>query len=320
MGSPSRRDVARSAFPAMRVSRAPGVGYHPLRAPWRRRVPAAPSLARGVRACAGSQEEDEEHQLRQAADELLASGEAAGELRKLAAAEARLAAAQSELAAFERNLVQAEAAQAQAARERGADSSMAKAQAELQQAAGALAAAGVERAAAEQAAKAAEGEPLALLWARSPTPTAAKWATRDVDDTAERAESGKAAAVAGFAGVLATLPLSLAQGGLTSCAAVFVSCALMFVVYRYALRRDVGNPHLKGGVIASFGLVRGLAQADTFLVQAAGGAHDALPSVEVAAQAALLLGEAVLTFALAGAALEAGIARGVISTFPKQAE
>ena len=85
------------------------------------------------------------------------------------------------------------------------------------------------------------------------------------------------------------------------------------MVYRYALRRDTGNAHLKGGVVASFGLVRGLAQAQLFVATAAPAGS---PTFEQSAQAALLTGEAVITFALAAAAVEACFSRGFISPFP----
>lgn len=67
---------------------------------------------------------------------------------------------------------------------------------------------------------------------------------------ADRAESGKAAAVAGAAGALASLPYAVTLGGavesaLLSSVGVAVSCALFGVVYRYARRSDMLDNHLK---------------------------------------------------------------------------
>jgi hypothetical protein len=39
--------------------------------------------------------------------------------------------------------------------------------------------------------------------------------------------------------------------------AVLATCALFGVCYRYMVRKDVQNLHLKGGVVAAFGLTRG---------------------------------------------------------------
>lgn len=88
-------------------------------------------------------------------------------------------------------------------------------------------------------------------------------------------ESGKAAAIAGVGGTLGSLPYLLTMGSpplaaAASIAAVAASCMLFGVTYRYALRQDLRDGHLKGGVVAAFGLVRGLAQADA-VQQAAGG-------------------------------------------------
>lgn len=76
-----------------------------------------------------------------------------------------------------------------------------------------------------------------------------RWAGFTVQDV-DRVESGKAAAVAGAAGALASLPYAVALGGtaesaLLSGAGVALSCALFGVVYRYARRSDVLDNHLK---------------------------------------------------------------------------
>ena len=229
------------------------------------------------------------------------------ELVALAKAEARVAAAQAAMAEFEAQLAgSSDAEQAQAAAERGADADVVSALAALDAAEARL----QQATALRQEAQAAAGPLGGLL---SSGGGASKWA-QPVDDGAERIESAKAAAAAGAAGAFAAAPLAAASSsGSLDLAVVFASCALFGVVYRYAVRRDLGNAHLKGGVVASFGLVRGLAQAQLFLATAA---PQGAPSFEQAAQAALLTGEAVVTFGLAAAAVEACFSRGLVSTFP----
>jgi hypothetical protein len=224
------------------------------------------------------------------------------ELQKLAQAAARVRVAQEASDAFEAALASTNASEAldnAAAAVRGADADVDEAQAALAAAELAFSSAKAEKDAAEAAA-----DSLA----------APKWASADVDDDLERVESLKAGALAGATGLAASLPL-FSGGGLLAPVSVFASCALFGIVYRYALRKDTGNVHLKGGVVAAFGLVRALPQVEAFL-----GPEEILilpPSVEQTAQAALLAGESVLLFALAAAALEAAMKRGVVSTFPK---
>lgn len=168
---------------------------------------------------------------------------------------------------------------------------------------------------AETGAAAAAGDPDSL----SAAAAAAKWGSTvpdDVDEDAERSQSAKAALVSAVAGTLLTAPLFLSQSGASSLVAlesvggVFVSCLVFGVTYRYALRDDLGNRQLKGGVVGAFGLARGLGAADVYLHGSDAGA------VASWAEAALLAGEAVLTFALAGAALEVAFEKDVIKPFP----
>lgn len=167
---------------------------------------------------------------------------------------------------------------------------------------------------AETGAAAAAGDPDSLSAA-----AAAKWGSTvpdDVDEDAERLQSAKAALVSAVAGTLLTAPLLLSQSGASSLVAlesvcgVFVSCLVFGVTYRYALRDDLGNRQLKGGVVGAFGLARGLGAADVYLHGSDAGA------VASWAEAALLAGEAVLTFALAGAALEVAFEKDVLKPFP----
>ena len=208
-----------------------------------------------------------------------------------------------------------------AARSSALEASRAAALADLEAKSAALVAAEAEladaaRARAEIFAEtgAAAGDPAFLSAA-----AAAKWGSTvpdDVDEDAERLQSAKAALVSAVAGTLLTAPLLLSQSGASSLVAlesvggVFVSCLVFGVTYRYALRDDLGNRQLKGGVVGAFGLARGLGAADVYLHGSDAGA------VASWAEAALLAGEAVLTFALAGAALEVAFEKDVLKPFP----
>ena len=294
--SPIERQV--SAYRAMRA----------LAAPTSARSPVLTAARRPAR-CRAAVPSSSGHELASlAADEAAASLsiEANADLVALAAAEARFALAQQAVAEF------------------NAETSVPVSTAALDAAEAAVEAARAEYALVERqfaearaAKEAAERQagPLSFLSSR---PEGGKW-TEDVDEDAERVESGKAAAIAGVAATLAAGPLTLSTAtalgtpeALLSAAAVFASGALFGIVFRYALRRDVNNPHLRGGVVAAFGLVRGCAQGETLLLDGTGLA------AEKFAQAALLAGESVLVFALAGAALDVALSRSWLSTFPKK--
>ncbi|XP_050376758.1 uncharacterized protein LOC126794138 [Argentina anserina] len=89
----------------------------------------------------------------------------------------------------------------------------------------------------------------------------------EIDKDQEKLESIKAASVAAIVGAVAGLPFSFTQVsnsselilplGITS-----ISCALFGVTFRYAIRRDLENSHLKTGAPAAFGVVKGLAMLD----------------------------------------------------------
>nr|GMD05498.1 homer protein [Ipomoea batatas] len=81
---------------------------------------------------------------------------------------------------------------------------------------------------------------------------------------ADKLESVKAALISAVVGTIAGLPISLTRVATTSelilpLAITFVSCALFGVTFRYAVRRDLDNFHLKSGTSAAFGFVKGLA-------------------------------------------------------------
>lgn len=109
---------------------------------------------------------------------------------------------------------------------------------------------------------------LALVTARaggSIRDLSSKWEEADIDENAERIESIKASFVSAFIGTLASIPIALFQansieGLLIKEGIIFISCALFGVTYRYTVRQNLDNIKLKSGVVAAFGLVRGLSQ------------------------------------------------------------
>eukprot|EP00240_Pyramimonas_obovata_P006115 CAMPEP_0118927148 /NCGR_PEP_ID=MMETSP1169-20130426/4685_1 /TAXON_ID=36882 /ORGANISM="Pyramimonas obovata, Strain CCMP722" /LENGTH=312 /DNA_ID=CAMNT_0006868853 /DNA_START=40 /DNA_END=978 /DNA_ORIENTATION=- len=141
-------------------------------------------------------------------------------------------------------------------------------------------------------------------------PQAGKWSAGDIDEDAEKIESGKAAAIAAAAGTLASSPFFLSAGDVwwPAAGATLASCALFGVTYRYAVRSDRGNQQLKTGVVGAFGLARGLAQGQTLV------ALQGL-SMETVLQGALLTGESMMTFAFAFAAMEAAFQSGNLKPF-----
>ncbi|ESQ54928.1 hypothetical protein EUTSA_v10025762mg [Eutrema salsugineum] len=84
-----------------------------------------------------------------------------------------------------------------------------------------------------------------------------------IDKDKERVESAKAAVVAAAVGTVAELPFALSQVSsieqlVLPLGVAFASCALFGVTFRYAVRRDLDDSHLKSGAVAAFGFVKGL--------------------------------------------------------------
>jgi hypothetical protein len=84
----------------------------------------------------------------------------------------------------------------------------------------------------------------------------------EIDKDQEKLESVKAASAAALVGTVAGLPFSFTQVNNSSelilpLAITFISCALFGVTFRYAMRRDLDNGHLKTGAPAAFGVVKG---------------------------------------------------------------
>lgn len=78
----------------------------------------------------------------------------------------------------------------------------------------------------------------------------------------ERWESVKAASVAALVGTLAAAPIYLTKVTsstelLLPLGVTFASCALFGVTFRYAVRRDLDDSHLKSGASAAFAVVKG---------------------------------------------------------------
>ena len=171
----------------------------------------------------------------------------------------------------------------------------------------------VTRAEAKISALRVEREALREELARDEGEGSGKWADGGIDEAVERMESVKAAVVAGAGGGALAAPLLVSQGGGTAAVgAAALSCAAFGVTYRYAVRRDVENSELKGGVVGAFGLARGLSAADVYL-RAASLEGDL--DVASYAQAALLAGQGVLTFAFAALALEQAFERDIVKPF-----
>ncbi|KAH0975104.1 hypothetical protein GBA52_017003 [Prunus armeniaca] len=89
----------------------------------------------------------------------------------------------------------------------------------------------------------------------------------EIDKDKERWQSIKAASISALVGTVAGLPFSFTQVSSGSelilpLAITFVSCALFGVTFRYAVRRDLDDVHLKTGAPAAFGVVKGLATLD----------------------------------------------------------
>lgn len=83
-----------------------------------------------------------------------------------------------------------------------------------------------------------------------------------IKKNADRLESIKAALISAIVGTLAGSPISLTQVNSISelilpLAITLISCALYGVTYRYVMRRDLEDIHLKTGAAAAFGIVKG---------------------------------------------------------------
>jgi len=132
----------------------------------------------------------------------------------------------------------------------------------------------------------------------------------------DRIESAKAGTISAIGGVLLSLPLDLSQfsgnafNQFADVGATALSCALFGIVYRYAVRENIDDFQLKGGVVGAFGLVRGVGQAEVFMDVASNNGEI---SFEAFAQAAAICGESVLVFLFAGLCVEAAMTREFVA-------
>lgn len=138
----------------------------------------------------------------------------------------------------------------------------------------------------------------------------------------ERLESGKAAALAAAGGLVGALPFLLSAAtpglqGLLSLAASAAACMLFGVTYRYAVRQDSTNLHLRGGAVAAFALVKALGAAD--VIQATAESGEVL-SLSVIGNSALYAAQCMLVFGFAAAAVEAGFSNSIVKRMAGRSE
>ncbi|EFN50766.1 hypothetical protein CHLNCDRAFT_142515 [Chlorella variabilis] len=274
------------------------------------------SLNSTSRAHAKAKPEDEgqagdQLSVAEVAEQILKDPENTARMQRVTDAAQRVAELQAESGRLAAAMAEAEVASAAGAEQREREA----------QASAAALIADAEVAAAEKLLQAAQ------LQAQSAEAAKGKWAG-DINEDAERLESAKAAAAAGAAGALASLPLVASDGGGGAAAAVLalatagVASALLGVTYRYAVCQDLANTQLKAGVVAAFGLVRGLGQANGIL--AGGGGSNRFAgldlSLEALGGAGLALGQCMLVAAFAATAVEAGMQRGLVKPFGAAAD
>ncbi|XP_008239243.1 PREDICTED: uncharacterized protein LOC103337855 [Prunus mume] len=139
----------------------------------------------------------------------------------------------------------------------------------------------------------------------------------EIDKDKERWQSIKAASISALVGTVAGLPFSFTQVSRGSelilpLAVTFVSCALFGVTFRYAVRRDLDDVHLKTGAPAAFGVVKGLATLD-------GGQPLELNAGSFLSHAfdgALYLSQSLFVFLSAAIALDYCFKARLLSPFP----
>ncbi|KAJ0565208.1 hypothetical protein HanIR_Chr06g0260061 [Helianthus annuus] len=124
----------------------------------------------------------------------------------------------------------------------------------------------------------------------------------------EKLESVKAASISAIVGTLASLPFALSHVtnmyDLTVSSAIFIiTCALYGATYRYIIRRDLDDVHLKNGTSAAFGIVKGVATLDG-------------QSSLDAFSGAICVSENVIIFFIAAAGLDICYKMGILSPFP----
>ncbi|KAL1222555.1 hypothetical protein V5N11_018924 [Cardamine amara subsp. amara] len=142
-----------------------------------------------------------------------------------------------------------------------------------------------------------------------------------IDKDKERLESAKAAVVAAVVGTIAEVPFALSQVSsieqlLLPLGIAFASCALFGVTFRYAVRRDLDDSHLKSGAVAAFGFVKGL------------GMLSRGPPLELSWESlashgidgAVLVSQSVLIFAFASIGLDFCFKMKLLRPFPSSGQ
>lgn len=151
-------------------------------------------------------------------------------------------------------------------------------------------------------------------------------AAAEAEKETERLETAKAGAAAAVGGAASSLPLIIssfststtALGALFSLGGAGASAFLFGLVYRYALRQDLNNTQLKGGVVAAFGLVRGIGQASQIILAALNNSASVESGgdiIDTLGLAAAAMGESMLLFAFASVALEFAFQRDWVKPF-----
>ncbi|KAI7736974.1 hypothetical protein M8C21_027250 [Ambrosia artemisiifolia] len=124
----------------------------------------------------------------------------------------------------------------------------------------------------------------------------------------EKLESVKAAGISSVVGTLASLPFALihvtnSYDTTVSSAIFMVTCALYGATYRYIIRRDLDDFHLKTGTCAAFGIVKGVATLDG-------------QSYLDAVSGAVCVSENVIIFLIAAAGLDICYKMKILSPYP----
>eukprot|EP00899_Mesostigma_viride_P008777 jgi/Mesvir1/17900/Mv12968-RA.1 len=171
-------------------------------------------------------------------------------------------------------------------------------------------------AAALASAQKAEAEAAADL-ERAREKSGEKWADGNVDDAVERLESAKAGALAGLTGAFVSTPLVLSMGlgvwpALFSQFYTGATCLLFGVCYRYAMRRDQGNKHLKSGTVAAFVVSRALGQVDLIQSIAAGGGSQG----DLLSRGLFSIATGALAIGFAAVALDWAFTKELVLPFP----
>ncbi|CAM8950572.1 unnamed protein product [Rhodiola kirilowii] len=139
----------------------------------------------------------------------------------------------------------------------------------------------------------------------------------EVSKNEERLESVKAALIAAVVGTIAGLPIALTRAAEISelilpVGVTFASCALFGVTFRYVVRRDLDDGHLKTGAATAFGVVKGFGTL-------AGGAPLELNTASFLSHAvdgAIYVSADLFVFLFAAVGLDLCIKMRLLSPFP----